>query len=164
MPLAPPAGSESRDAPSRVLSGAGRRVPVRAATMSLTGVRDPTSDSRLGRDEMRSVRQSSAAALLQVRAQLAAQHIGKQAFICGQVASATFASRSRRQPTFLNLDEPYPQHIFTVVVWGESRGAFTPPPEVAYRDQRVCVTGQIREYRGRPEVVVTSPAQITIER
>jgi hypothetical protein len=29
--------------------------------------------------------------------------------------------RTRRQPTFLNLDAPYPQHIFTVVVWGESR-------------------------------------------
>ena len=84
--------------------------------------------------------------------------------MCGQVASATFASRTRRQPTFLNLDQPYPNQIFTIVIWGSDRPTFNPPPEVAYQGKRVCVTGQIREYRGRPEVFVTSPAQITIER
>ena len=80
----------------------------------------------------------------------AAVHIGEEATICGVVASATFAARSRRQPTFLNLDKPYPNHIFTVVIWGTDRAAFSPPPEVAYRNKRVCVTGFIKEYRGRP--------------
>lgn len=94
----------------------------------------------------------------------AARHIGEQATVCGQVASATFASRTRRQPTFLNLDKPYPEHIFTVVIWGADRAAFNPPPEVLYRNKRICVTGQIREYRGRPEMFVASPGQITVER
>src|SRR5438445_539843 len=38
----------------------------------------------------------------------AANYIGKPATVCGQVASATFAARSRGRPTFLNLDRPYP--------------------------------------------------------
>lgn len=78
------------------------------------------------------------------------------------MASATFASRTRRQPTFLNLDKPYPDHIFTAVIWGADRPAFNPAPEVAYRNKRICVTGLIKDYRGRPEVIVTSPAQITV--
>jgi micrococcal nuclease len=92
----------------------------------------------------------------------AGAHIGEEATVCGVVASATFAARSRRQPTFLNLDKPYPNHIFTAVIWGADRPAFSPPPEVAYRDKRICVTGLIKEYKQRPEVIVTRPSQIAV--
>jgi len=43
----------------------------------------------------------------------AAKHIGEKATVCGVVASARYASRSKGQPTFLNLDKPYPNQIFT---------------------------------------------------
>jgi hypothetical protein len=35
-------------------------------------------------------------------------HIGEVATVCGKVMSARFAESSNRQPTFLNLDEPFP--------------------------------------------------------
>jgi micrococcal nuclease len=108
------------------------------------------------------VRGQDAVAAGRLSALEAAAHIGEEATICGVVASATFAARSRRQPTFLNLDRPYPDHIFTVVIWGANRDAFSPPPEIAYRNRRICVTGLIKEYRGRPEMIVTSPTQITV--
>ena len=38
----------------------------------------------------------------------ASKYVGKPTIVCGQVASATFAARSRGRPTFLNLDRPYP--------------------------------------------------------
>jgi hypothetical protein len=53
----------------------------------------------------------------------AGKYVGKNATVCGQVASSNFASRSRRQPTFLNLDRPYPNQIFTALIWGENRNA-----------------------------------------
>lgn len=89
----------------------------------------------------------------------AAQHIGEHATVCGAVASTRYAQRSKGQPTFLNLDQPYPNQIFTVVIWGEDRSKFGAPEE-KYTGKRVCVSGDIREYRGRPEVIATSPAQI----
>ena len=46
----------------------------------------------------------------------AAKYVGKTATVCGQVASANFSARSRRRPTFLNLDRPYPNHIFTALI------------------------------------------------
>ena len=92
----------------------------------------------------------------------AAAHVGEVQTVCGTVASAKFASSSKRQPTFLNLDRPYPQQIFTVVIWASDRSKFKEPPERAFSGKRVCVTGSIREYRGTPEIIVTSPDQLRL--
>jgi hypothetical protein len=58
--------------------------------------------------------------------------------VCGQVASATYAVRSRGRPTFLNLDRPYPRKIFTALIWGENRNKFSVPPEKLYNGKEVC--------------------------
>ena len=87
-------------------------------------------------------------------------HIGEQATVCGLVRSARWASNSNRRPTFLNLDEAYPKQLFTVVIFEENRGKFTPPPETQFDKKRVCVSGKIEDFRGTPEIVVTAPSQI----
>jgi hypothetical protein len=88
-------------------------------------------------------------------------HIGGTGTVCGEVVSTHYAARSRGQPTFLNLDEPYPRQIFTIVIRGSDRAKFG-EPESTYRDKSVCVTGRIREYRAVPEVVASDPGQIKI--
>ena len=93
----------------------------------------------------------------------AAEHVGEAATVCGKVASATYASRSRGRQTFLNLDEPYPDHIFTIVIWGESREKYSEAPELLYRDKRICVTGKIETHRGKPQIEVEEPGQIAVE-
>jgi hypothetical protein len=90
----------------------------------------------------------------------APDHVGETATVCGIVASATFAARLKGAPTFLNLDTPYPDHIFTAVIWGRDRPKFR-QPEVQYRDKRVCVTGSIKMFRGRPEIIVKELSQIS---
>jgi hypothetical protein len=76
----------------------------------------------------------------------AKQHVGEQAIVCGIVETARFAERTRGQPTFLNFDKPYPDQIFTVVIWGENRSKFG-SPEAKYSRKRICVAGTIKEYR-----------------
>jgi DNA/RNA endonuclease YhcR with UshA esterase domain len=93
----------------------------------------------------------------------AAEHLGEDATVCGIVASATYAQRSRRTPTFLNLDRPYPHHIFTIVIWGDNRAKFSTPPE-SLRGARICVSGAILFYRGKPEIIVSEPSQISRSR
>jgi DNA/RNA endonuclease YhcR with UshA esterase domain len=93
----------------------------------------------------------------------AKNHIGEKATVCGKVVSAHYAARSRSQPTFLNLDKPYPQQIFTIVIWGFDRPKFA-EPEAKYQGKSVCVTGEIKEYRGVPEVVASAPAQIRVQK
>jgi DNA/RNA endonuclease YhcR with UshA esterase domain len=87
-------------------------------------------------------------------------HIGEQATVCGLVKSARWASTSNRKPTFLNLDEAYPKQLFTVVIFEENRGKFTLAPEDQFKNKQICVSGKIEEFRGAPEIVVTTPAQI----
>jgi len=92
----------------------------------------------------------------------AKKYIGKTQTVCGQVASANYAARSKGRPTFLNLDRAYPNHIFTVVIWGNDRTNFRDPPERAYDRKKICVTGVISSYKGVPEIVASDPSQIRL--
>jgi hypothetical protein len=92
----------------------------------------------------------------------AKDHIGEKATVCGTVASARYADRTNGQPTFLNLDKPYPDAIFTILIWGSDRGKFG-QPEIKYANAKVCVTGQISSYRGAPEIIVSDPSQIALQ-
>jgi DNA/RNA endonuclease YhcR with UshA esterase domain len=89
-------------------------------------------------------------------------HIGAQATVCGKVASTHYARSSKGEPTFLNLDEPYPKEIFTILIWGSDRGKFG-EPETEYKGLQVCVTGKIASYRGVPEIIATQRDQIEIQ-
>jgi DNA/RNA endonuclease YhcR with UshA esterase domain len=91
----------------------------------------------------------------------ARSHIGETATVCGKVASAHYAARSHGEPTFLNLDKPYPNAPFTVVIWGSDRSKFG-APETTYEGRDICVTGQIKDYRGAPEIVARDRKQIKI--
>jgi hypothetical protein len=93
----------------------------------------------------------------------AKDHIGEQATVCGKVASTRYVSNSRGRPTFLNLDKPYPSQVFTVLIWGENREKFGAPEEM-YRDKQICVTGKITEYKKAPEIVVSEPQNIEVQK
>jgi DNA/RNA endonuclease YhcR with UshA esterase domain len=97
-----------------------------------------------------------------ITAKDATKHIGEEQTVCGMVASTKFSTQSKRQPTFLNLDQPYPNQIFTIVIWGADRAKFPQPPEHFYKRKKVCVRGTIQEYRGKPEIIVNDPSQITM--
>jgi len=92
----------------------------------------------------------------------AKEHFGETATVCGAVVSTRYADSSRGQPTFLNLDKPYPNQVFTVVIWGNNRSKFG-TPEKDYEGKRICVTGKITAYDGLPEIVTDEPKQIKID-
>lgn len=98
----------------------------------------------------------------QISASDAKNHVGEIATVCGQVASTHYAARSRGNPTFINLDKPYPNSIFTVVIWGSDRAKFG-EPETSYSGKKICVTGNITLYRGAPETTVHDPSEIKSE-
>jgi len=91
----------------------------------------------------------------------AKNHVGEKTTVCGDVVSTHYAAKSRGNPTFINLDKPYPDQIFTVLIWGSDRPKFGDPEE-AYRSKRICITGKITDYKGVPEIVAYQPAQIKI--
>lgn len=90
----------------------------------------------------------------------AAHHVGETATVCGVVASGKFDADLRSQPTFLDFDKPYPDQVFTVVIFGSDRKKFG-TPETALRDKRICVTGKIQDRNGLPEIILNDPKQLT---
>ena len=91
----------------------------------------------------------------------AKNHVGERETVCGQVVSTHYAARSRGNPTFINLDKPYPDQIFTVLIWGSERPKFGDPEEM-YRNKHICATGKISDYKGVPEIVAYDPSQINV--
>jgi DNA/RNA endonuclease YhcR with UshA esterase domain len=92
----------------------------------------------------------------------AKEHFGENATVCGDVVSTRYADSSKGKPTFLNLDKPYPNQVFTVVIWGSNRSKFK-TPEDDYKDKKICVTGKITAYDGLPEIIADDPKQINVE-
>ena len=88
------------------------------------------------------------------------KHGDENGTVCGLVASAHFANRTKGQPTFLNLGEPYPDQVFTAVIWGSDRSKFG-SPETSLNGKQICVTGRIQLYRSKPEMVVHDTNQLS---
>ena len=99
---------------------------------------------------------------LSISAVEAEGHVGEYATVCGVVKSAAHLSRSKGRPTFLNLGNPYPDQPFTVVIWGSTRDLFERSPEALFDGRRICVTGTIVTYQGKPQIVVDDPEQIEL--
>jgi len=105
---------------------------------------------------------TSIVAQKKLTAREAKEHFGETTTVCGEVVSTRYADSTKGQPTFLNLDKPYPNQIFTIVIWGNNRSKFG-KPEDDYMSKRICVSGKITAYAGLPEVVVDDPKQIRID-
>lgn len=97
-----------------------------------------------------------------ITAEDAAKYIGQEKTVCGVITSAKYAEASSGQPTFLNLDRPYPNQVFSAAIWGRDRHRFPRPPEAAFDGQSICVSGYIGTYDDRPQIFVTDPSSITV--
>ena len=93
----------------------------------------------------------------------AASYDGESVTIEGPVAGTMYADTSNGDPTFLNVGTDYPDPgRFTVVIWGEDRGAFSGAPEDLYAGQTIRVTGTVDSYEGVPQIAISSPDYIEI--
>lgn len=80
----------------------------------------------------------------------AKNHIGERATVCGRVVEKHVASQARGTPTFVELDKPYPNQTFTVVIWERDRTTVGSLPS----DGQLCVKGTITQYRGAAQIVL----------
>lgn len=100
----------------------------------------------------------------QISVYQAENYIGQRAEVCGRVASADHVTEIGGSPTFINLDQPHPDAPFTVVIWEDDRGRWESPPEELYANREICVTGEIDMHEGTPQIVLSDPQNIYIER
>jgi len=87
----------------------------------------------------------------------AARHYNQRCAVEGTVV----ATHNSGKACFLNFHENWKKY-FTAVIFANRFPRFPPHPESAYRGKRVRVTGTIKEYQGRPEIILEDPGQIEI--
>jgi DNA/RNA endonuclease YhcR with UshA esterase domain len=86
----------------------------------------------------------------------AAKHVGETATITGMVDGV---HQSGKDNIFLNMGGKYPDQAFTAFIPSSSAGKFPNPQQ--YEGRTVSVTGKITLYKGKPEIIVNSPSQIS---
>ncbi len=89
--------------------------------------------------------------------QAAGDHLGERVTVAGMVVRTYNSGKA----AFLNFDEDW-RGKFSVVIFADDFDKFPQPPDQMYLHQDILVTGKIKEYKGAPEIVVGSPAQIEI--
>ena len=85
----------------------------------------------------------------------AAKHYGEFWTVEGTIVTTHNSGKA----CFLNFHPNWKEH-FTAVIFANRFSQFPPNPERYYQSKKVQVTGYIKEYRGKPEIIVESPVQI----
>lgn len=80
--------------------------------------------------------------------------------MCGKVYGTRFLNNG---PTFLNIGGEYLDNPFTAVIRFNKRGSFSYKPEEHLRGKMICVTGPIKDYKGKPEIVVDKEDQVKVQ-
>lgn len=87
----------------------------------------------------------------------AAQYYGQTKTVEGKIV----VSNNTGKVCFLNFHKNWRKY-FTAVIFSSDFDKFPPHPEDHYLNRRVRVTGLIKEYKDKPEIIVKSPSQIEI--
>ena len=87
----------------------------------------------------------------------AARHYGEHATVEGTIV----ATHNSGKACFLNFHPDYKRY-FTAVIFASAFSRFPKNPENYYYGKTVRVTGYIKEYKGKPEIILNEPSQIEI--
>lgn len=87
----------------------------------------------------------------------AAKHYGEYATVEGTIV----ATHNSGKACFLNFHPDYKRY-FTAVIFASAFSSFPANPENYYYGKKVHVSGYIKEYNGKPEIILNDPSQIEI--
>jgi len=95
-----------------------------------------------------------------VSAQEASQHIGETVTVTGTVGDVGHSQRSNT--IFVNFGPPFPNHTFTAVIFASAANLF--PDVDSWKGRTLSITGVVKMYRGKPEIVLESPKQVAAQK
>lgn len=89
----------------------------------------------------------------------ASSRVGQIVTIRGEVADVHAAHSAG--VTFIDMGGSYPDNAFTAVIFSDDAAGF--PDVASLADRTVEITGRVRLYRGKPEIVLTSAKQLKVQ-
>jgi micrococcal nuclease len=95
-----------------------------------------------------------------VGACLAGKYFGREFIVEGKVVDTYHHLKSNT--VFLNFEKAYPNQCFTGVIFSSNLYKFVQNPENYYLNKTVRIMGEVKEYQGRPQIILENPNQIEI--
>ena len=95
-----------------------------------------------------------------VGACLAGKYLGRELIVEGKIVDTYRDLKSNT--VFLNFEKSYPNQCFTGVIFSSDLYKFVQNPEDYYLNKTVRIFGEVKEYKGRPEIILEAPSQIEI--
>ena len=83
---------------------------------------------------------------------------GRKVTICGKVVSTKL---SKNGHTFLNLDQAFPNQIFSATIWKSNTVHFSFSPHIELKDKYVCLEGEVTDNKGTPTMDLTNEKNIS---
>lgn len=80
----------------------------------------------------------------------ALNYVNETKTVCGCIVSTNYIKWA--SATYLNLDFKYPNHIFSLVIFGDNRNNFPDKPEDEYYGKKLCATGKVELLKGIPVI------------
>lgn len=93
---------------------------------------------------------------------------GQEITVCGIVSQVATPKGIKGNPTYLNLGGKYPNHSFTVIIWGSNANKFVTHTDIfinglkGYEGKNIAITGVIEIYKGKAQINAKEPEQIVI--
>ena len=88
-------------------------------------------------------------------------HVGALTTVCDSVWS-TFVSKSGT--VYLNFGGSFPKNTFSAVIFSKDTSKFQEYRPVEFlKHKKVCITGMIDIYKGKPQIIVKGPNQVRAE-
>ncbi len=89
----------------------------------------------------------------------AGNYINKKIIVQGKIVDVY---KSKTSTVFLNFEKPYPNSCFVAVIFSGELYKFPESIEDYFEGREVRVIGTIKEYRGKPEVILNSLEQVEV--
>jgi len=87
----------------------------------------------------------------------AGRYYGQEATVAGKIV----ATHNSGKACFLNFHQNWKRY-FTAVIFASDFQKFPPNPEDYYLNKQVKIMGVVKEYKGKPEIILRNPGQIVI--
>lgn len=90
----------------------------------------------------------------------AGKYLGRELIVEGKVVDTYHDLKSNT--VFLNFEKAYPNHCFTAVIFSSDLYKFVQNPEDYYLNKTVRIMGEVKEYQGRPQIILETLNQIEV--
>lgn len=90
-----------------------------------------------------------------------AEYEGKLVYTCGKVYSSKVLDSNGM--ILLNVGAEYPDSPLTIVIYADKLKNFDFKPNEYYKGKNICVSGKIKMYKGKPEIIINTQHAIQVK-